>query len=180
MFSVKTGEIPETGSLAKYRDHPGCYTDCFFVDVPGDISLSEYISAFFNNFPMRVERSMLTLLASKPSSIEDVQHLALGTNDKLAIWETEEREQNQLLMSVGNGPIRSWWMIAPPSNNEKHTRLFFGSAFLPRSENSSGEPKKGIIFHALLGFHKFYSRLLLWMVKRNLQARVDSSYYEAS
>ncbi|NJN00825.1 MAG: hypothetical protein HC793_04460 [Aquincola sp.] len=41
------------------------------------------------------------------------------------------------------------------------TRLFFGSAVVPRVDAQSGRRRMGVVFHALLGFHKLYSRALL-------------------
>ncbi len=49
------------------------------------------------------------------------------------------------------------------------TRLYFGSAVVPRSSGGNGEPGMGWLFHGLLGFHRLYSRLLLRAASRHVR-----------
>ena len=168
-MSVKIVEIPENGFLNAYDLKSGCYTDCFCIDVPGSINFPTYVYAFFNTPVFKLERVLLRLLASSPSSETDVANLASGTSDVLSMWNVEERNENQMLMSVGNGPIRTWLMCSSSDISSGTTRLFFGSAVLPTRRDASGDHKMGRSFHILLGFHKIYSRILLWSAKQKLQ-----------
>lgn len=169
MPSVNVVEPPENSALSHYALQPTCYTDCYFVDVPAKIDLSEFIAAFFYTPLLRLERLMLAHIASKPTSTEDVIKIAEGKSDAFAVWSVEFRDEYQLLMSVADGPIRSWWMVSPKKDNQNFSRLYFGSAYLPKSVGSAGKPKMGAIFHMFLSFHKLYSRTLLWLVKRELE-----------
>ena len=169
MLSVNVVEPPVNSALNHYVLQPTCYTDCYFVDVPAKIVLSEFIAAFFNTPLFRLERLMLASVASKPTSAKDVTNIAEGKSDVFAVWSGECRDEYQLLMSVADGPIRSWWMVSPKNDNQEYSRLYFGSVYLPKSVSSVGEPKMGAIFHIFLSFHKLYSRTLLWLAKRELK-----------
>lgn len=48
------------------------------------------------------------------------------------------------------------------------TQLFFGSAVVPQRSSSEGRAGMGPLFAALLGFHKLYSRALLWSARARL------------
>ena len=50
------------------------------------------------------------------------------------------------------------------------TRLYFGSAVVPRQRIGAGQPAMGSLFHALLGFHRLYSRLLLRAASKRVRA----------
>lgn len=167
MRSVSTGEIPENGALMSYALRPGCYTDCYFVDVPGQVVLSDFISTFFNTPLFRVERFILAVVASQPTTIEDVKNISEGKSDRFAVWKVESRDDFQLMMSVGDGPIRSWWMVSPGLNNNEYSRIYFGSAVLSTTVDSAGAPKIGAFFRIFLGFHKAYAYSLHWLAKRN-------------
>lgn len=167
-MSVKAGPIPEGGLLNTYTLKLGCYTDCFWTDVSGQVTLNDLISTFFNTPVLRLERKILGIFGSRPSTNNDVVGLASGSSDTLAIWEVEARDDNQLLLAVGNGPIRTWLMASQAGTNENVSRIYFGSAVLPMAFSPSGEPKMSRTFHMLLGFHKLYSCLLLWSTKRRL------------
>jgi hypothetical protein len=171
MMSVKIGEIPENGLLNAYGLQSGCYTDCFYIDVPGSISFSTYVYAFFNTPVFKLERVLLKLFASSPSSDNDVENLASGASDGLSIWNVEERGDNQMIMSVGDGPIRTWLMCCNSDISSGTTRLYFGSAVLPTQHDAPRDHKMGRTFRILLGFHKQYSRVLLLSAKRKLQKR---------
>ncbi|MEP2717312.1 hypothetical protein [Pseudophaeobacter sp.] len=170
-MSISAGEIPNKGLLGKYALKDGCYTDCFYIDVPRTIHFVDFASAFFNSPIFRLERRVLAIFLSRPSSNREVDELASGASDRLALWKVEERDDTQMLLSVGDGPIRTWLMS---QNSEAHsgtTRLFFGSAVLPLAHSSSGKPKIGWAFRASVGLHKLYSRILLWSASRNLSNR---------
>jgi hypothetical protein len=168
MTLIKTGKIPEDGLLKPYAQRLGCYTDCFLVDVPRRVELFEYVSVFFNTPVFRLERKLLSVLAASPSDYKDVVDLANGASDTLAIWKVEARNETQLIMAVGEGPIRTWLMCQNNDIDSGTTRLYFGSAVLPTEQSTSEDPKLGRMFHITLGFHKLYSRILLGSTKRKL------------
>ena len=49
-------------------------------------------------------------------------------------------------------------------------QLCFGSAIVPRRVTADGRAQLGWEFHALLGFHRVYSRALLRSAANRLQA----------
>jgi hypothetical protein len=49
--------------------------------------------------------------------------------------------------------------------------LYFGSAVIPVKNNKTGRLSLGLGFHALLGFHKVYSVILLYSAKLRLKAK---------
>ena len=53
-------------------------------------------------------------------------------------------------------------------NDSTGTRLYFGSAVVPRRSARAGKPSLGPLFSALLGFHKLYSRILLRAARSRL------------
>ena len=72
---------------------------------------------------------------------------------------------DQLLLCAIDGRTRSWLMVSAADVSGR-TRLYFGSAVLPKpmpvnSPSATGKPSLGFVFKALLGFHKLYSRALL-------------------
>jgi hypothetical protein len=62
-------------------------------------------------------------------------------------------------------------MVIPvEGENSGHTRLYFGSAVVPaRAARASAQaPGLGWTFRLLLGFHKLYSRALMFSAKSRL------------
>jgi hypothetical protein len=54
------------------------------------------------------------------------------------------------------------------SGAQLSTRLYFGSAVIPVIHKKSGRPTLGFTFRSLLGFHKIYSRVLLYAARLRL------------
>ncbi len=108
----------------------------------------------------KLERLILTLLLGRPATDAQARELAEGRLDRFAAWTVEGRAENQLLLCDFQGRTRSWLMTEPGAYG-RSTRLFFGSAVVPKLDRRSGERRMGAAFTALLGFHKLYSRLLL-------------------
>jgi len=169
VFSVKIGAVPIGGLLNAYAGQPGNYTDCFTLDIPKMVTLREFILVFFNTPVFRLERLLLGLFASRPSVREDVIDLASGASDTLAAWKVESRNKNQMLLAVGGGPIRTWLMVEQHPYNSGTSRLYFGSAVLAVEQGPNAKLKIGKMFRLMLGFHNFYSRLLLWLTAWQLQ-----------
>jgi hypothetical protein len=100
-----------------------------------------------------LERFILRVAVSKPSSDAEARQVSEGEIDTFAAWYVEDRSDNQLLMSDFRHQTRSWFMATPG-------RLYFGSAVIPTDRKS---------YSLLLGFHRLYSRLLLAAAKSRLQ-----------
>lgn len=168
MFSVRTKELPTGSLLSRYRDG-GAYTDCYFVDIGRDVSLSDYIRAFYTTIPFRTERLILKWAISKPSSDEEADQLAEGSTDRFAAWYVEERQHHQILLSDYRDRTRSWLMTVPAGGDAgDSTRLYFGSAVVPAHDVETEQRRTGTGFSILLQFHKLYSRVLLSSAKRRL------------
>lgn len=159
MLSIHIGQLPLTSFLLTYKDN-GAFTDCYFVDVPVRVTQAEYVEAFYTTTLFKVERMILALLANKPSTDIQAKHLAAGSAGDFAAWRVEQRSAGQLLLCDFLGRTRSWLMTAPGDDKDS-TRLYFGSAVIPKSVTGSGQRSFGFAFHALFGFHQLYTRLLL-------------------
>ncbi len=161
MSAIQTGELPQDALLDKYRQRED-YSDCYFTDVPRNISQAEYVEAFYTTWLFRIERMILSLLVSKPSTDLQAKQLAAGESDNFAAWSVEGRAPDQLLMCDFQGRTRSWLMsVAGEDGNPSGTRLYFGSAVVADADPVSGRRSFGFAFHALMGFHRLYSRALL-------------------
>ncbi len=175
MSKVSPQPLPDHALLAQYAGNGG-YTDCYATDLPGDFSHAEYVSAFYTTWLFRLERAVLRL-AKRPSSDDEATELARGKRDSFAAWTVEAQAPNQLLMCDFMGATRSWLMVEPRREGGM-TRLYFGSAVLPRSRGKSG-PRLGWRYRALLGFHKKYSRALLAAARTRLTQGLNSGLTSA-
>lgn len=165
--TVRRCELPDGALLQRYSVKGG-YADCYGVEVAGTISHAEYVEAFYTTSLFKLERSILQLLVSRPSTDTEAKHLAQGSRDSFAAWSVEGRARDQLLMSDFTGRTKSWLMVVPMADSAtSNTRLLFGSAVLPRGEPGEGR-SLGFLFTALLGFHKLYSRALLTAARSRL------------
>jgi hypothetical protein len=70
-------------------------------------------------------------------------------------------------MHEDSGATRSWFRAEAGEGGV--TTLWFGSAVVPRRRGPGGEARFSWVFHALLGFHRWYSRALLAAAARRLQ-----------
>ena len=157
MSHIVASELPEEALLQRYK-HDGSYTDCYCMIIQRGVSMPEYISAFYTTPIFKVERKILSLVAGKHSSDEGAQGLALGNQKIFAAWSVEGRSTNQLLLCDFQSRTRSWLMVQAQSNS---TRLYFGSAVVPKSKSAEGKASFGIAFHVLKGFHHLYTKALM-------------------
>ena len=146
----------------------GAYTDCFFILVGRQVELAEFVSAFYTTWLFRLERWVLKWLARRPSSDEDVRRLVQGESNDFAAWSVEGRASDQLLMCDMHQRTRSWFMVAPQSQQAESTVLFFGSAVVPLGKDEQGQPRMGTGFGVLKAFHICYSRALLGLARSRL------------
>lgn len=173
MPSIHRCELPQGALLSKYEGGGG-YADCYFTEVAGRVSHAQYVEAFYTTVLFKVERLLLSWLVSKPSTDIQAGQLAAGTLNSFAAWNVEARSSNQLLMSDFRGRTRSWLMVTSVESGAfADTRLYFGSAVVPVVSTKSGTRTLGLGFRLLLGFHKLYSRALLFAAESRL-ARMRS------
>ncbi len=164
MFNVAPCPIPNTTFLEDLTHREGNYTDCFVTDISEGVSISEFISAFFGSPVLRLERRLLALISAK-STAADVAAVANGTGTKIALWTVDQRDDTQIILKAASGGIRTWMMVSRTS--EETTRLYFGSALVPEA-SENGEIKLRFSTRALMGFHKLYSRIVLWSARKQL------------
>jgi hypothetical protein len=168
MPSIHRCELPRGALLSKYQ-HEGAYADCYVTEVARRVSHAEYVEAFYTTALFKLERLLLSWLASKPSTDIQASQLAAGTLNSFAVWTVEARSADQLLMSDFQGRTRSWLMVtSSESSAYEDTRLYFGSAVVPVTGVKSGTRSLGLAFPLLLGFHKLYSRALLFAAESRL------------
>lgn len=176
--SVRPDELPATALLNASRA-AGAYADCYVCEVQGAVSHAAFVEAFYTTRLFKLERFILRWLARRPATDADARRLAEGAAASFSAWRVEERAANQFLLADFTGRTKSWLMVAPvkgsstgsntSSNSGPITRLYFGSAVVPQKRPSaSGQPAMGWAFHALLGFHRLYSRLLLGAARARL------------
>jgi hypothetical protein len=157
--------VPANSLLANYL-REGNHTDCFTTEIPGQITIREFIFAFYTTWLFKLERFILTSTVARASTDTQAKQLANGEIDRFAAWTVERRSENEILLCDFSGRTRSWLMVALV--NDSQTRLYFGSAVVPRRISKTGKPSLGFVFQSLLGFHKIYSILLLHFAKSRI------------
>ena len=168
MSSIRSQALPPDALLARYA-HAGAFTDCYATEIAGSFSQAEYVEAFYTTAVFRLERQLLAWFVASPSSAAQARQLATGELDSFAAWRVEERSADQLLVTDFAGRTRSWLMVVSnPVGGTPTTRLYFGSAVVPIVSAASGRPTMGVVFRALLGFHRIYSRVLLGAARSRL------------
>ena len=166
MLTVHASEIPAESLLGQYVAS-GAYADCYVTELAQSVSHAQFVAAFYTTALFKIERFLLRLFASRPSTDAEAQQLAQGQVSSFAAWSIEARSENEILLSAGR--TRSWLMVtSPPGVGSTGTQLYFGSAVLPRRSTSRSSDGLGPLFGALLGFHKLYSRALLLAAKARL------------
>lgn len=170
---AKAHPLPESALLNRYRDVSGYdgvqpYTDCFVASIDHEISLADYVTAFYTTWLFKLERFVLRLLVAKPSTDEHAHQVAHAQRDAFAAWDVEARSDNQLLMCDFQKRTRSWFMVSPDNGNPAGSLLWFGSAVVPINNRKKNKAEMGTGFNLLVGFHKMYSMALLNAAKRRL------------
>ncbi len=133
------------------------------------VTHAEYVEAFYTTAVFKAERLLLKWFASRPSTDSQAGDLARGSLDAFAAWTVEGRSPGQLLLADVTGRTRSWLMTA--SNADGSTRLYFGSAVVPATHARTGRKGLGLLFRSLLGFHKLYSRILLFASSKMIMTK---------
>ncbi len=168
MPTVHACPLPKGTLLAAYHDR-GAYTDCYTIEHPGPASHAAFVEAFYTTRLFKLERFILHYFVAKPSTDAQAQELAHGAGTAFAAWTVEARTENEILLRDYQGATCSWLMlVASEVAGAPSTRLYFGSALIPRRQDASGKPRFSIFFYALLGLHQWYSRALLSAAHKRL------------
>ncbi|MEO6277638.1 hypothetical protein [Roseateles sp.] len=159
--------LPPGSLLARLAAERSAFADAYTLPFPRTVGLAEFVEAFYTTRLFKVERALLALFG-KPSSDALARAVARGEAQRIAIWTVQAREGDELLMHEDSGATRSWFKAEAGEGGG--TTLWFGSAVVPRRRSVGGEAQMGRVFHALLGFHRWYSRALLKAAARRLSA----------
>jgi hypothetical protein len=163
-----TDTLPE-GALLKGYQSRGAYTDCLTRVVAGQVTLEQYVTAFYSSPAFRPERVILSVLLAMPSTDRDIGALAEGGSDRFAAWTVEGRLNDQILLCDYQSRTRSWLMVEPLfANGAALTRLYFGTAVTQVEQTAVRRTLASIIFHCLLWFHKIYARALIGSAAKRL------------
>lgn len=176
-MQVAAAPLPEDSLLARLRG-PECYRDAFRVEVPGRVTIAQYIAAFYASAAFTPERLLLGLIG-RGGSHAQIAALAEGRAERFAAWTVEAREPASSSEAVGQQGLPassseavggqnpeillrdfqnrtcSWLMVEPAVEGEPGTAattLWFGSAI-----RALDAP----LVRALMPFHRWYSRRLL-------------------
>ena len=168
MASIRACALPEGALLSKYTEG-GAYADCYATEIARAVTHPEFVEAFYTGAVFKLERLLLAWCVSRPSTDAQARALSRGERAGFSAWRVEARSADQLLMCDFSGRTRSWLMVVPLQESDTAaTRLYFGSAVVPRLDKVSGQARMGTVFSALLGFHKLYSRVLLHAARARL------------
>lgn len=168
MLAVRRCELPASAILHRYSNSGG-YTDCYVAEIARTVSHAEYVEAFYTTAVFKLERWILRLLVSRPSTDLEAQQLAHGYSSSFAAWSVEGRAPDQVLLADFMGRTKSWLMVAASQDaGSPGTHLFFGTAVVPVVSRTTGRRSLGFGFSSLLGFHKLYSRVLLGAARSRL------------
>lgn len=165
--SIQIASLPEEALLRRYREQDRNYTDCYTTLVAGRHVLSDFVYAFYTTWLFKLERLIIKHLAHRPSTDAQARRLADGSGTAFAVWTVEARNDAQLLLCDHREKTRSWLMVEAVDDSQ--TLLRFGSAVVATADGTAEAPEIGTGFRWLLGFHKLYSRALLYCARTRLQ-----------
>jgi hypothetical protein len=173
-LKVESCSLPENALLKSYANDKHSYTDCYTTYVSAAVPLPVFVTTFYSTGLFKVERAILGIVASRRSTDAQAKELGMAHIDRFAAWHVEKRTETQLLMCDFSGRTRSWFMVeADHLAQGDRTRLYFGSAVVPTKNKDADKRSLGWVFSTLLGFHKLYSRALLFAAKSRLEARMS-------
>jgi hypothetical protein len=107
------------------------------------VSHAEFVEAFYTGGLFKVERFLLRVFISRPSTDLQARQLAAGELNEFAAWRVEARAVDQVLLCAIDGRTRSWLMVSAAAVPGR-TRLYFGSAVVPKVSASAANPSTGI------------------------------------
>lgn len=153
------------GTLLESYASSGAYTDCFATEINREVSLAQFVEAFYTSPIFRLERWLISAVLFRLSTDLEARRLASGSLNEFSAWTVENRTHNQIILASGR--TRSWFMVRPydpKTQSDQNTVIYFGSAIVPHARTG----RLGWQYSSLLGFHDLYSRVLLWSTKRRL------------
>jgi hypothetical protein len=169
MGVVTKSELPAQALLQSYR-RDGHHTDCYSTEIPRAVSQSQFIAAFYTTFLFKIERFILKVAVSRPSTDDEALLLSEQRTDSFAAWNVEAQDDDQLLLCDFQGKTRSWLMVEALSLEDlPRTRLYFGSAVIKTSQHQGEKRSLPSGFRPLLWFHHLYSIALLHSARRRLE-----------
>ena len=77
MPSVEVTPLPAGALLERYSTTGAC-TDCYVATFPGQVSLADFMAAFYTTPIFKVERWLLAQFLHYPSTDQEAQQLAQG------------------------------------------------------------------------------------------------------
>ena len=155
---------PQDSVLARVAADEHVFADAYRCDAGRPVALPALIDAFYRTPLFRVERAFLRLFARVNTTDEQVAQLADGRADRFAVWRVVHRHpKREIYLRDRSGRTASWLAV------DETGGLYFGSAVYPVTSRN-GKRRMGILFWALLGFHRWYSRALLRAASRRLSA----------
>lgn len=164
MVVVVNQDVPPGRLIADYAERAGHFTDCYSCVVSGQVTLADYVAAFYTSPLFRAERFVLRVAARAPSTDAQARAVADGQSERFAIWTVETRRQTELMMAERSGRTKSWFMV---SGQGSDTRLLFGTVVVP-VRSKSGDLVLGPVFDSLKGAHTIYARALLAAAARRV------------
>ncbi len=170
MSAIQAKDLPRASLLSPYQA-AGAYTDCYSTVVPRQVSLADFVEAFYNSIVFRPERWILRWAVNRPSNNAQARQLADGLLDRYAAWTVEARAPDQVLLCDLTHRTRSWLMVERMAAEPPETRLYFGSAVVPKRDPVTGKSDSDWHFRALMGFHRAYSQMLLTGAASSLRRR---------
>jgi len=93
--SIQRLPLPTHALLTKYAN-AGAYTDCFVTEIARTVSHAEFVEAFYTGGLFKVERFLLRVFISRPSTDLQARQLAAGELNEFAAWRVEARAVDQL------------------------------------------------------------------------------------
>lgn len=153
-MSIHAETLPDVALLRYYANRPDCYTDCYSTTLMFNVSLADFITAFYTTPIFKAERLVLRVGARTKVTDADVVALADGKTEEFAVWTVEDRTATQILLEDKSGSTRSWLMVASQGTG---TKLYFGSALVPAVEDGP----LPLLARLMILPHKLYSRKLL-------------------
>ncbi|MEH6646281.1 hypothetical protein [Sulfitobacter sp.] len=152
--------VPHGAFLARYVGQGATYTDCFMIDLSRDVTLEDYLGAFYTSPLFRAERAVLTLLLRRWIKDSELSQMLSGGRDSFAAWNVEARSKDQILMRDFSGSTRSWFSAEVSTDG---TRLSFGSAVM-----ATEGVKLPFVARLAMPLHRIYAKALLRAAHRRL------------
>jgi hypothetical protein len=105
---VRAAKAPPDSLLGRYVA-AGAYADCYATELPGVVTHAEFVEAFYTTPLFKLERLLLGVVLSRPSTDAQAKQLAAGSITSFSAWSVESRAEDQVVLATGR--TRSWLMV---------------------------------------------------------------------